>query len=222
MKTLQPRLLPPNATRDPEALIKEARRRQRRRRLTVAAVVVALAAGATAFASGLSGTGSRPRVVRHDTSPRPLAPATTLVTVSRTRLPGGSLQLASGFGKIWVTGTGFTYGVSQQSGRIATRVATPGTFPDGCGSGIATGAGAVWVTHGCRGVYRIDPYTGTITASLRVADVGDAIAVADGQVWVATYKGFLLRIVPKTDQVVGAAIPVGFGDWTMIVGHGAL
>ena len=101
MKTLQPRLLPPNATRDPEALIKEARRRQRRRRLTVAAVVVALAAGATAFASGLSGTGSRPRVVRHDTSPRPLAPATTLVTVSRTRLPGGSLQLASGFGKIW-------------------------------------------------------------------------------------------------------------------------
>lgn len=141
---------------------------------------------------------------------------------SQTRLPGGSLNLAAGFGKIWVTGIGGTYAVSQQTGRIVARVATPGTFPDGCGSGIATGAGAVWVTYDCRGVYRINPHTGTVTASIHVADAGDAIAVADGLVWVTNYQGYLLRIEPKTNRVVGTAISVGYGGWAITVGAGAL
>jgi len=144
------------------------------------------------------------------------------VTVSQTRLPAGSFNLATGLGKVWVTGNGVTYAVSQQTGRIAATVATPGTFADGCSSGIATGAGSVWVTHGCRGVYRIDPRSGTVTASLRVADAGDAIVVADGLVWVPTYKGVLLRIQPTTNRVLGAAIPVGYGNWAMTVGAGAL
>jgi streptogramin lyase len=144
------------------------------------------------------------------------------VTVSQTRLPAGSFNLATGFGKIWVTGIGVTYAVSQQTGRVTATIATPGTFPDGCSSGIATGAGAVWVTHGCRGVYRIDPRTGTVTASLRVRDAGDAIIVADGLVWVSTYNGVLLRIQPKTNQVIGTALPVGYGGWGMTVDAGAL
>lgn len=141
---------------------------------------------------------------------------------SQTRMPAGSLNLAIGFGRIWVTGINATYGISQRTGRVVVRVATPGTFPDGCGSGIAAGAGAVWVTHGCRGVYRIDPHTGALAASLPVADAGDAIAVADGLVWVTNYHGYLLRLQPKTDRVVGAAISVGYGDWTMTAGAGAL
>jgi streptogramin lyase len=135
---------------------------------------------------------------------------------SQTRLPGGgSLNLATGFGKIWVTGIGATYALSQDTGRIVATVATPGTFPSGCGSGIATGAGAVWVTHDCRGVYRINPRTCSVTASIRVANVGDAIAVADGLVWVTTVYGVPLRIQPETDRVsrvtekMNATIPVG-------------
>ena len=88
-------------------------------------------------------------------------------------------------------------------------IPTPGTFPDGCRSGIAVGAGAVWVTHGCQGIYRIDPHTGRVTASLRVPDAGDAVAVADGLVWVTSYHGDLLRIQPRTGQITGRPIPVG-------------
>lgn len=221
MTTIQPRLLPDEVP-TPEALIREARRRQRRRHLAIATAVVALAGGTAAVVIGWSGTGSRPRAVRPDATATSPAAAATLTTVSQTRLPAGSLNLAAGFGKIWVTGIGVTYAVSQQTGRVARTIATPGTFPDGCGSGIATGAGAVWVTHGCRGVYRIDPHSGTVTARLRVADAGDAITVADGLVWVTTYNGSLLRIQPKTDRVVGAAIPIGYGGWAMTVGAGAL
>jgi DNA-binding beta-propeller fold protein YncE len=143
--------------------------------------------------------------------------------VSQTSLPkGNSLSLAAGYHAVWVTGIGVTYRVNEATGRIVRTIRTPGTFPDGCGSGIAAGAGAVWVTHACRGVYRIDPHSGRVTASLRIPDVGDAIAVAGGLVWVTTYGGDLLRIQPQTNKITGKPIPVGFGGWTMVTGAGAL
>jgi len=78
------------------------------------------------------------------------------------------------------------------------------------------------VTHSCNGVYRIDPQSGRVTASLRVADAGNSIAVADGLVWVANYHGNVLRIQPRTGHIVGKPIAVGDGDWTLIPGAGAL
>jgi outer membrane protein assembly factor BamB len=221
MKTMQPRLLP-DPSPIPEALIREARRRQRRRRLAIAAAFIALAGAASAAIGGLSGAGGGPRLARPTATPTPSAVVTRLVMASQTRMPAGSLNLAIGFGKIWVTGIGATYAVSQHTGRIVATVATPSTFPDGCGSGIATGAGAVWVTYDCRGVYRINPRTGTVTASIHVPDAGDAIAVADGLVWVTNYNGYLLRIQPKTNRIVGTAISVGYGNWAIAVGAGAL
>ncbi len=143
--------------------------------------------------------------------------------VSRTSLPkGNSLTLAAGYHAVWVTGIGVTYQVDDATGRIVRTIRTPGTFPDGCGSGIAAGAGAVWVTHGCRGVYRIDPHSGRVTATLRVPDVGNAIAVAGGLVWVTNQGGDLLRIQPRTNKITGRPIPVGVGDWAMLPAVGAL
>ena len=145
------------------------------------------------------------------------------MTVSQTSLPGGnSLSLAVGYQAVWVTGIGVTYQVDEATGQIVRTIPTPGTFPDGCRSGIAAGAGAVWVTYGCRGIYRIDPRSGRITASLRVPGVGDAIVVADGLVWVTSYRGDLLRIHPRTGQITGQPIPVGFGDWALVPAAGAL
>jgi DNA-binding beta-propeller fold protein YncE len=80
----------------------------------------------------------------------------------------------------------------------------------------------VWVTHGCRGVYRIDPHSGRVTASLRAPGVGDAVAVADGLVWVPSYHRGLLRIQPRTGRITGRPIPVGGGSWVMVPGAGAL
>jgi DNA-binding beta-propeller fold protein YncE len=80
----------------------------------------------------------------------------------------------------------------------------------------------VWVTHGCRGIYRIDPRSGRVTASLPVPDVGDAIAVARGIVWVTDYHGYLLRIQPRTNKITGKPRYVGFGGWWVTPGAGAL
>jgi DNA-binding beta-propeller fold protein YncE len=145
------------------------------------------------------------------------------VVAGQTSLPkGNSLSLAVGYRAVWVTGIGVTYQVDEATGRIVRTIRTPGTFPDGCRSGIATGAGAVWVTHGCRGVYRIDPRSGRVTASLRVPDAGDAIAVARGMVWVTDYHGYVLRIQPRTNTITGKPIHVGFGGWWITPGAGAL
>jgi DNA-binding beta-propeller fold protein YncE len=227
VKTVPPGLVPDTGA-EAEALIQEARRRRHRRWLAVGAAIAAVVAGAAAVIAGAGG-GSRPRPpVSHGPAgshARPAAPAQAqrLVTVSQTSLPkGNSLSLATRYRAVWVTGIGVTYQVNQANGRIARTIPTPGTFPDGCGSGIAAGAGAVWVTHGCRGIYRIDPRSGRVTASLRVPDAGDAIAVADGLVWVTNYHGDLLRIQPRTNRITGKPIRVGDGDWAMVPAAGAL
>lgn len=201
----------------PRDLIKEARRRQHRRWLATGVAVAVVVTGVTAALTGWgSGAGPRP-LARH---PRPAAPAPAAaprVTVSQTSLPAGnSLNLAVGYRAVWVTGIGVTYQVDEATGRIVRTIPTPGTSPDGCRSGVTAGAGAVWVTHGCQGIYRIDPRSGRVIASLRVPDVGDAIAVAGGLLWVTSYRGDLLRIQPRTGQILGRPVPVGFGDWTMV------
>jgi hypothetical protein len=205
----------------PEALIREARRRQHRRWLAAGAAMAVVVAGAAALVAN-SGAGLRP-LGRHAVPTAPAHAAAALVMVSQTSLPrGNSLSLAVGYRAVWVTGIGVTYQVDEVTGRIVRTIPTPGTFPDGCRSGIAAGAGAVWVTYGCRGIYRIDPHSGRVAASLPVPDVGDAIAVADGLVWMTSYHGDLLRIQPRTGQIVGQPIPVGFGDWAMVPAAGVL
>ncbi|HEY6275494.1 MAG TPA: hypothetical protein VIX86_04110 [Streptosporangiaceae bacterium] len=219
----------PDAGTGPEALIREARRRRRRRWLAWAAVAVVVAAAAVVIAG--SGAGSHPRPPGHHGLPAAAAhglpagpaPAAAPVTASQTSLPeGNSLSLAVGYRAVWVTGIGVTYQVDEATGRIVRTISTPGTFPDGCGSGIAAGAGGVWVTHGCRGVYRIDPHSGRVTASLPVPGAGDGIAVAAGLVWVTSYHGDLLRIQPRTNKIIGRPVPVGDGDWAMVPAAGAL
>jgi streptogramin lyase len=228
MKTAVPIWLAEPGT-EPEAVIREARRRQHRRWLAITVAVVTVisgAAGAVIWGFGI-GSGSSPPGLHRQPGPgaQPTAGANgaTLVVASQTSLPkGNSLSLAVGYRAVWVTGIGVTYQVDEATGRIVRTIPTPGTFPDGCRSGIAAGAGAVWVTHGCRGIYRIDPRSGRVTASLPVPDVGDAIAVARGMVWVTDYHGYLLRIQPRTNKITGKPIHVGFGGWWVTPGAGAL
>jgi DNA-binding beta-propeller fold protein YncE len=212
---------------EPEAVIREARKRQHRRWLAIAvAVTVISAAGVVIWGSGI-GSGSRPPSLHMrpgpGTGPAAAANGATLVVTSQTSLPtGNSLSLAVGYQAVWVTGIGVTYQVDEATGRIVRTISTPGTSPDGCRSGAAAGAGAVWVTHGCRGIYRIDPHSGRVTASLPVPDAGDAIAVAGGLVWVSSYHGDLLRIQPRTNKITGKPIHIGFGGWWITPGAGAL
>jgi DNA-binding beta-propeller fold protein YncE len=219
----------PEAGIEPEAVIREARRRQRRRWLAVAVATAVVIGGMVAVIAG--STGGRPRppgaqglpAHRHGPPAGAAHPAAPLVTVSQTRLPKEySLSLAAGFGAVWLPGNGVTYQVDEATGRIVRTIPTPGTHGGcGCASSIAAGAGAVWVTHGCQGIYRIDPRTGRVTGSLRAPGAIGAIAAAGGLLWVTDDWG-LLRIQPRTGEVIGKPNPVGAGGNGITPGAGAL
>jgi DNA-binding beta-propeller fold protein YncE len=217
-----------DAGTEAEALIQEARRRQHRRWLA-AGVAMAVVAAATATVIAGSGAGSRLRFPgsqglpahRHGLPAAAAARAATLVTVSQTRLPKGNwLSLAVRYGAVWVTGIGVTYQINAVTGEIVRTIPTPGGLPGypSCPSSVAAGAGAVWVTHSCRGIYRIDPHSGRVTASLRIS-AADGTAVADGLIWVIGDHG-MVRIQPRTDRIVGK--PIRVADGVIVPGAGAL
>jgi len=133
-----------------------------------------------------------------------------LVVLGAARLPGESARMAVGYGAVWIAGTGKTYEVDQVTDQLLRSITTPGTNRGGCQSGVAAGSGAVWVTHDCRGVYRIDPVTGQVTASITVLRAADMIVAAHGLIWTATLNGEIVRINPKTGTVTGQPIPIGY------------
>jgi YVTN family beta-propeller protein len=67
-------------------------------------------------------------------------------------------------------------------------------------SGVAVGAGYVWVTNGgSDSVSQIDPATNEVVASFEVQGGPDDVAVADDFVWVTTERGGLWRLGPDAD-----------------------
>jgi DNA-binding beta-propeller fold protein YncE len=193
-------------------------RRQAWRRAGIAAVCVAIAAAAATAAPSLWHTMSGP-VVSH---PHP-RPAAQLVTVGRTHLSSGVTHLATGYGGVWVIGTGVIYRVDPAT---AKTVATIPALGVGYGQ-IAAGAGAVWATStgSHMGVYRIDPHRNRVTSFIHLQPTPIGITVAYGRVWVAEPKegpGIVLRIDPRTNRVSGPPIRVGTGAGQIIAGSGAL
>ncbi len=77
-------------------------------------------------------------------------------------------------------------------------------------SGIAVGAGSVWVTAEREGfVFRISPGASPAIAQIDVGTGANYIAYGAGAVWVANYvEGTLSRIDPRTNTVV-AKTPIG-------------
>jgi hypothetical protein len=132
-----------------------------------------------------------------------------LALLSTTRLPHAGVSAAIGYGAVWIAGTGMTYEVDQVTGGLLRTIVTSGTSQTGCPSGVATGFGAVWVTYGCQGVYKIEPGTGHVTMTISVPHAAAFIAAAYGLVWVATRTGELMRLNPGTAMAAGAPIPVG-------------
>ena len=66
-------------------------------------------------------------------------------------------------------------------GSLSTHTITVGAGP----TGIAAGAGAVWVANRLeKTVSRIDPETRTVTRTIPVGNPPEGVAVASGLVWV--------------------------------------
>ena len=87
-------------------------------------------------------------------------------------------------------------------------------------SGIAVGAGAVWVANtGDETVTRIDPGRGEpVGRPIRVGEDPSAIAAGHGAVWVANLgDGTVMRIDPKSNKA-GPPIHVGGGPTDLVIG----
>ena len=117
-------------------------------------------------------------------------------------------SLASGYGAIWVTNTG----ESTVSRIDASTNRVSATIPLGLGQfsqpyGIATGAGAVWVTIGVTGgdsgmVIRIDPATNQVVASIEVERWPAQVVATDNALWVThSVTPHVTRIDPTTNVV---------------------
>ena len=136
-----------------------------------------------------------------------------------------ALDLAAGFGAVWVAQNGAVARVEDAGARLVDSIRTPAVGADGH---IAAGQGSVWVTSGRDGglVYRIDPRTNRVTATVNVGGSAIGIAIGGGWVWVtrvpsAGGSGEVLRIDPQRNRVTGTPITVGPGPAQLSFGSGA-
>jgi YVTN family beta-propeller protein len=127
--------------------------------------------------------------------------------------------VATGAGSVWVV-KGFTTvaRIDPARRRVEAQVGV-GNEP----SGIAVGAGGVWVADDLDNtVTRIDPKTNGVIATIPVGRGASGIAAGESGVWVAeTLDDAVARIDPETNSVT-TTIPVGVAPTGVAVGAGAV
>ena len=139
---------------------------------------------------------------------------------------GGAFAVAGSRDGVWVARPGGAVligNVSTFAGKIARKVA----IPDGMSwtfTGIGVGASGVWVLGDALGrrLWRIDPATGRVVASVRLPFAPASVAAGDGSVWVtAQLDDEVVRVDPRTNRIV-VRIPVGREPLDVAVGDGAV
>lgn len=137
----------------------------------------------------------------------------------QVHVASGAVALATGYGSVWVSGFDAVSRLTPAGGRVVARVRTPGT---GDHSDVAVGDRSVWVTSTTRGVvYRIDPSTDRVIATVQVGAPVQGIAVGMGGVWVTRAlpgPGQLIAIDPRENRVTRPPIQVGPGPGQVVDG----
>jgi YVTN family beta-propeller protein len=140
----------------------------------------------------------------------------------------GSPRVAAGPSGIWAAAPDRSVGRFDLVGQrfIETLLIAPprDEREDSYLSAIAVGAGGVWVVGDPvdPALWRIDPATGRLVATIRLPFAPTDVAVGDGAVWVTSQLDDRLeRIDPATNKVT-ATIPVGRGAGAVAVGAGSV
>jgi YVTN family beta-propeller protein len=148
-------------------------------------------------------------------------------------------DIAFGEGAVWAIGSADVVRIDPATNGIVATIPISqnptGTPPNP--TALAVGEGSLWVAsravsftsstlhrpNALRGtVFRIDPKTNSIAATVRVGADPFGIAVGEGAVWVSNRRGFsITRIDPKSNQVV-RAVPVGNRPYGVTAGQGAV
>jgi YVTN family beta-propeller protein len=132
-------------------------------------------------------------------------------------VPGAPAAIAAGAGELWVApNTGPLAELDPRTDRLVSQL-NPNALP----TGLAVGAGAVWMTDNeADNVIRVDP-SGVVTP-VPVGNGPNGIAVGDGGIWVAdTGDDAVVRVDPATNAVT-TTIPVGQAPTGVAVGAGSV
>lgn len=192
--------------------------------LACALVVSAVAGCGGAAEHGASGARSSASSDRHLVGHRHarLAGCIRPVLGPSVRVPSGVAALAMGDRALWVSGFDTVSRLDPRTGRLLSGIKTPGT---GDYSHIVVTKRAVWVTATAAGaVYRIDPRTKRVSATVHLGGAPVGVAVGRGGVWVTRPTqglGQLLKIDTRNDRVTGR-LRLGPGPGQVIYGQHAL
>jgi YVTN family beta-propeller protein len=111
--------------------------------------------------------------------------------------------IALGFGSVWLAGD---LGLVRLDAVVGSRRLIPLPFH---GSGVAVGAGSVWVIDALTDrVWRIDPNRNSVSGTTSVGKQPSGIAIGAGSVWISSADGTVSRIDPSTTRVT-ATVTVG-------------
>jgi ABC-type oligopeptide transport system substrate-binding subunit len=136
-----------------------------------------------------------------------------------TRIVEEARPVAVGADAVWIS-----YGVAEiarvdpGSGRVTATIPV-GNAP----SGIAVGAGAVWVSdHRDGTLTRIDPRTNEIVATVAVGESASGVAVGAGGVWVPVPLEDRVKRVDPASNAVADTVRVGGAPAAVAIGAGAV
>jgi YVTN family beta-propeller protein len=154
----------------------------------------------------------------------------TATHVVETRREAGVFAIAYGQGALWViTALNRIERIDPDTNSVLDSISLErvGRTEAG-GAAIAVGAGAVWsATYLTGTLWKIDPATGHFTGRVRLGRPAVGIAFGEGAVWVLGNEGTVLRVDPKSEQLVGT-IRLGVSlaqanTWApLAVGYGAV
>jgi virginiamycin B lyase len=136
-------------------------------------------------------------------------------------LPSSTSSLAYGADALWVASAAANTvtRVNPYNNVIVETIAVSGGPRD-----LAIGGGSVWTLNAADGsVTRIDAKTNSITTTIKIAaspGTDARIAFGEGSVWVASTGTPLVRIDPRTNQVVQIFAGVGYA--ALSIAHGSL
>jgi YVTN family beta-propeller protein len=155
------------------------------------------------------------------------------------RLLAGSVQtpgaevIAGGDAGVWIAGDAEAVRVATVSQQV-DRVLAHGSIPQPSPSdearfrfdvtGIAVGSDAVWVTGDAldRRLFRLDPETGRLAATISLPFAPSSVAASGDAVWVtAQLADAVARVDPATNRIV-ATIRVGREPMAVAVGRNAV
>ena len=127
-------------------------------------------------------------------------------------LGANAFWVATGPEGVWAAGEangGTTYRIDPESGTVVAEIATPNPFS----SGLEVGFGAAWVpARDAKVIYRIDPATNSLAATITLPSSIGGIAIGSAAIWASGWgDGMVYRIDPATNQITGT-LATGYGN----------